>query len=86
MFSKKIIPETSIMTKAHLADCTSRTESERFPKLQLKPLPKRLEGSRLGLAERVILPSLKQSLARSMVEQQKRLSVAQRRRMRRPVL
>ncbi|XP_035246880.1 coiled-coil domain-containing protein 74B [Anguilla anguilla] len=82
VFSKRVSPETYIMTKAYLADCTSQTEgNERFPKLRLKPLPERLEGSRLGLAERVILPPLKHGL----VERQKRPPAVHRGRLRRTV-
>ncbi|KAI1905014.1 hypothetical protein AGOR_G00011590 [Albula goreensis] len=86
VFNRKITPETYIMTKAYLAENTSRTGAvERFPKLPIKPLPKRLEGSRMGVAERVILPALKQSLGSSMVERQKRAQAVQRSRLRRTV-
>ncbi|KAG9353941.1 hypothetical protein JZ751_012065 [Albula glossodonta] len=43
------------------------------------------EGSRMGVAERVILPALKQSLGSSMVERQKRAQAVQRSRLRRTV-
>ncbi|XP_061119672.1 coiled-coil domain-containing protein 74A isoform X2 [Conger conger] len=86
MLSKKISPETYVMTKAYLADSSRTEENERLPKLQLEPLPKRLEGSRLGLAEREILPSLKQSLAGGVAERQRRLPALHRGRPRRTVL
>ncbi|KAG7476373.1 hypothetical protein MATL_G00082180 [Megalops atlanticus] len=86
VFSKKITPETYIMTKAYLADGTSRTEeAERFPKLPLKPLQQRLVGSQVGVAERVVLPALKQTLGSGVVERQRRTQAVQRGRLRRTV-
>ncbi|KAJ8408569.1 hypothetical protein AAFF_G00252040 [Aldrovandia affinis] len=86
VFSKKISPETYIMTKAYLANGSSRIEeAERFPKLPVRPPPKRVEGSRVGLAERVILPALKLSLGSSVAERQKRTQAVQRGRLRRTV-
>ncbi|XP_036385890.1 coiled-coil domain-containing protein 74A [Megalops cyprinoides] len=85
VFSKKITPETYIMTKAYLADGTRTEEAERFPKLPLKPLQQRLVGSQVGVAERVVLPALKQSVGSSVAERQRRTQAVQRGRLRRTV-
>ncbi|XP_024238021.1 coiled-coil domain-containing protein 74A [Oncorhynchus tshawytscha] len=83
VFSKKITPENYIMTKAYLADSTSK--AEKFPQLALQPLPKRMSGNQAGVTERVILPALKQHLSSSIAERQKRTQAVQRSRLRRTV-
>nr|XP_046226236.1 coiled-coil domain-containing protein 74A isoform X3 [Oncorhynchus gorbuscha] len=83
VFNKKITPENYIMTKAYLADSTSK--AEKFPQLALQPLPKRMSGNQAGVTERVILPALKQHLSSSIAERQKRTQAVQRSRLRRTV-
>ncbi|XP_029565406.1 coiled-coil domain-containing protein 74B isoform X1 [Salmo trutta] len=83
VFNKKITPENYIMTKAYLADSTSK--AEKFPQLALQPLPKRMSGNQTGVTERVILPALKQHLSSSITERQKRTQAVQRSRLRRTV-
>ncbi|XP_041754383.1 coiled-coil domain-containing protein 74A isoform X1 [Coregonus clupeaformis] len=85
VFNKKITPENYIMTKAYLADGTSKADVERFPQLALQPLPKRMSGNQAGVTERVILPALKQHLSSSIAERQKRTQTVQRSRLRRTV-
>lgn len=80
VFNKKITPENYIMTKAYLADSTSK--AEKFPQLAL---PKRMSGNQAGVTERVILPALKQHLSSSIAERQKRTQAVQRSRLRRTV-
>ncbi|XP_046870791.1 LOW QUALITY PROTEIN: coiled-coil domain-containing protein 74A [Hypomesus transpacificus] len=81
VFNKKITPENYILTKSYLADGT-RAETEKFPKLALQPQPNKTSGSQVGVAERVILPALKQSLNSSIAERQKRTQAVQRSRLR----
>ncbi|KAK2827361.1 hypothetical protein Q7C36_018287 [Tachysurus vachellii] len=64
VFNRKITPENYIMAKAYLADEKRTEEPEMFPKLPFQSLPKGLAVCQANMAERVILPSLKQSLSR----------------------
>ncbi|XP_017347875.1 coiled-coil domain-containing protein 74B isoform X1 [Ictalurus punctatus] len=64
MFNRKITPENYIMAKAYLADEKRAEEPEMFPKLPSRALPKGPVVCQAKMAERVILPSLTQSLSR----------------------
>ncbi|XP_026797148.1 coiled-coil domain-containing protein 74B isoform X2 [Pangasianodon hypophthalmus] len=64
VFNRKITPENYIMAKAYLTDEKRAEEPEMFPKLPFRALPKGLVVCQANMAERVILPSLKQSLSR----------------------
>ncbi|XP_066545972.1 coiled-coil domain-containing protein 74B isoform X1 [Amia ocellicauda] len=83
--NNKMTPETYILTKAYLTDTTRIDEAARFPKLPLKALPKKLPEAQPTVAERVILPALKQSLGSSFAERQKRAQAVQKSRLRRAV-
>ncbi|KAJ7988478.1 hypothetical protein DPEC_G00323980 [Dallia pectoralis] len=83
MFNKKIAPENHIMTKAYLADSSSKAGVVRFP--QLAPLPKRTSGNQAGVTEKVILPSIKNSPSTNIAERQKRTQAVQRNRLRKIV-
>ncbi|XP_046723917.1 coiled-coil domain-containing protein 74B isoform X2 [Silurus meridionalis] len=64
VFNRKITPENYIMAKAYLCDEKRAEEPEMFPKLPFRSLPKGLAVCPANMAERVILPSLKQSFSR----------------------
>ncbi|KAM6986112.1 coiled-coil domain-containing protein 74B [Aplochiton taeniatus] len=85
VFNKKITPENYILTKAYLADNTSKVEVERFPQLVQQPPPKRMSALQSKAPERVILPALKHSLSSNIAERQKRTQAVQRNRLRRTV-
>ncbi|XP_017376389.1 coiled-coil domain-containing protein 74B isoform X3 [Cebus imitator] len=62
-------------------------EAMQFPKVSTKSLPKKcLLLSPMPVAERAILPALKQTLKNNFAERQKRLQAMQKRRLHRPVL
>ncbi|XP_056147195.1 coiled-coil domain-containing protein 74A [Lampris incognitus] len=87
VFNKKITPENYILTKAYLADGPRKASgAERFPQLARQPLPmKPSRPSPAVVADRVILPALKQSIKSTMAERQKRTQAVQRNRLKRTV-
>ncbi|KAL0965417.1 hypothetical protein UPYG_G00281040 [Umbra pygmaea] len=83
VFNKKITPEIYTLTKAYLADSTSKVDVLRFP--QLAQLPKRMCGDHARGTDMVVLPALTQSLSSNMAVIQKRTQAVQRGRLRRTV-
>ncbi|XP_030623886.1 coiled-coil domain-containing protein 74B [Chanos chanos] len=82
--NKRITPENYILTKAYLAG-DSGNDEDKFPKLPLRPLPKRSIVSQASVVERVTLPALKHSHNTSIADRQKRIQALQKNRLRRTV-
>ncbi|XP_016356422.1 uncharacterized protein LOC107699617 [Sinocyclocheilus anshuiensis] len=68
-----------------LKECELGEVFEHFPKLPLKPLPKKEIPSHAGKGEPVLLPAIKHSLSSTMSERQRRAQDVHRLRLRRAV-
>uniref|UniRef100_A0AAY4ER41 Uncharacterized protein n=1 Tax=Denticeps clupeoides TaxID=299321 RepID=A0AAY4ER41_9TELE len=82
---KTTSPEAYAIAKAHLADNTKGEESDRFQKQPLKPLSQILAPGRPSMADRTVLPSIKQSLGNGMTQRQKRAQALHKTRLRKVI-
>ncbi|KAL4609236.1 coiled-coil domain-containing protein 74B-like [Arapaima gigas] len=85
LVTKKISPDTYVLSRAFLADRARTKEPERFPELPRRTVPKSLPEVQPGAGGRVSLPPLKQSLGSSAADRQKKVQALQRGRLRRTV-
>ncbi|KAG5840644.1 hypothetical protein ANANG_G00190920 [Anguilla anguilla] len=77
---KKISPKAYILAKAHSHNITSSCSDEEepmLPEIPLKSQPKKLYRPLVREVERVILPALKQTLATTVTDQQRKMRAMQ---------
>ncbi|XP_050973889.1 coiled-coil domain-containing protein 74A [Labeo rohita] len=77
--------EVFSLARASLCDNSRAEVFEHFPKLPLKPLPKKQIPNHAGKGETVLLPAIKRNLSSTMSERQRRAQDVHRMRLRRVV-
>ncbi|XP_073675412.1 coiled-coil domain-containing protein 74B [Garra rufa] len=77
--------EVFSLASASLCDNSRADIFEHFPKLPLKPLPKKQIPNQAGQRETVLLPAIKRNLSSTMSERQRRAQDVHRMRLRRAV-
>ncbi|MCI4380970.1 hypothetical protein PGIGA_G00245990 [Pangasianodon gigas] len=82
---KKLSPEVYNITKTYLSDNTRSGELTHIPKLTLKPLPKIQHQTQVSVREKVILPTIRQTMSSNLTDRQKRAQAVHKMRLRRAI-
>eukprot|EP00062_Callorhinchus_milii_P016257 gi/632967380/ref/XP_007899947.1/ PREDICTED: coiled-coil domain-containing protein 74B [Callorhinchus milii] len=85
LFANKWSPDAYLLAKAYLAE-HRQNDGMRLPKVPLRHSSKKMPDSRLPIADRVVLPALKQTVGNRVSERQKRVQTVQKSRYRKVLL